>query len=52
VREKFGAREKINKSQLARELGGIWKDRKDLGDTEKYLRKLRTDTRRKGMKNG
>jgi ribbon-helix-helix CopG family protein len=52
VREKFGAKEKINKTELARELGGIWKNRTDLGDTEKYLRKVRTDTRRKRIKNG
>ena len=52
VREKFGARQKIDKTELARELGGIWKDRKDLGETAKYLRKLRRDIRSKRLRNG
>jgi hypothetical protein len=52
VREKFGAKEKINRAELARELGGVWKGRQDLGETEKYLRKLRSDTRRKRLRNG
>ena len=52
VREKFGRKEKIDKTELARQLGGLWKNRKDLGDTKQYLRTLRTDTRRQRLKNG
>jgi len=52
IREKFGGKEKINKAELARQLGGVWKDRKDLGGTKQYVRRLRTDTRRQRLKNG
>jgi hypothetical protein len=52
VREKFGRKEKIDKAELARQLGGLWKNRKDLGETKQYLRALRTDTRRQRLKNG
>jgi hypothetical protein len=52
VREKFGRKEKIDKPALARQLGGVWKNRKDLGETKKYVRGLRTDTRRQRLKNG
>jgi hypothetical protein len=52
VREKFGRKEQINKAELARQLGGLWKNRKDFGATGKYVRKLRADTRRQRLKNG
>ena len=52
VREKFGGKEKIDKAELARQLGGVWKDRKDLGGTKRYVRRLRADTRRQRLKNG
>lgn len=52
IREKFGRKENIDKVELARELGGIWTKRKDLGETAKYVRGLRRDTRRSRLKNG
>ena len=52
IREKFGGKEKIDKAELARQLGGVWKDRKDLGGTKRYVRRLRADTRRQRLKNG
>jgi hypothetical protein len=52
IREKFGGKETIDKAELARRLGGLWKNRKDIGDTQKYVRKFRTDTRRQRLKNG
>src|SRR5205085_2369956 len=45
VTDKFGKKEEIDRAQVARELGGLWKNRKDFGETRKYARKLRTDTR-------
>lgn len=52
VREKFGRKEKIDKAELARQLGGLWKNRRDLGETRKYVRRLREDTRRRRLKIG
>jgi hypothetical protein len=52
VREKFGGKERIDKTELARQLGGIWKRRKDLGETAQYVRKLRTDKRRRRLTDG
>jgi hypothetical protein len=52
VREKFRNTQQIDKADLARQLGGVWKNRKDLAETKKYVRGLRTDTRRKRLKNG
>ena len=52
VREKFGRKENIDKVELARQLGGVWKNRKDLGETKKYVRRLRRDTRRERLKDG
>jgi len=52
VREKFGGKEAIDRGALARQLGGVWKDRGDLGETRAYVRRLRTDTRRRRSKNG
>src|SRR5438876_10952535 len=43
VREKFGSKEKLNKAELARQLGGLWTDRKDIGETHEYLHNLRAD---------
>jgi hypothetical protein len=52
VREKFGGKEAIDHAALARQLGGVWKDRRDLGETRAYVRRLRTDTRRRRSKSG
>jgi len=34
---------------MAREIGGIWKDRKDLGATARYVRNLRKGSRLKNL---
>jgi hypothetical protein len=47
--EKFGQHAPIDKSSMARELGGIWRDRKDLGATARYVRKLRKGRRLKSI---
>jgi hypothetical protein len=47
VVEKYGKKETIDKLKLCGKIAGIWKDRKDIVNVEKYLRKLRRDTRRK-----
>ncbi len=45
--EKYGKKEKIDKLDLSKKISGIWKNRKDMVNSERYLRKLRKDTRRK-----
>jgi len=52
IRDKFGRKQKVDKVALAREVAGIWKKRRDIGGTEKYVRRLRQDTRRERMKIG
>jgi metal-responsive CopG/Arc/MetJ family transcriptional regulator len=44
VREKYGNSEADRKSAM-RALVGLWKDRKDLPDTEAYVRRLRRGRR-------
>jgi hypothetical protein len=51
VREKFARKERIDKPELARRLGGLWKGRKDIGGTVEFVRSLRSDTRRKRLGN-
>jgi hypothetical protein len=50
IREKFGRKETIDKVELARQLAGLWKNRKDIHETDKYVRKLRPDSRRRRLK--
>ena len=52
IREKFGPRKQVDKAALAREVGGIWKKRTDLGPTQQRVRKLRKGSRLKNIKNG
>ena len=52
VREKFGRRESIDKSAMAKEIGGVWKDRDDLPSTARYVRNLRKGSRVKNMSRG
>lgn len=47
VAEKYGTKESVDKLTLCKQISGIWKDKKDVVNVEKYLRKLRKDTRRK-----
>ena len=41
VREKFGQAGAVDKAAIARRLAGMWKDRTDLGDTDRFVRRLR-----------
>lgn len=52
VREKFAESQHVDKVALARQVAGIWKNRRDIGDTGKYVRRLRQDTRRQRLKIG
>lgn len=52
IREKFGHRKAIDKPALAREIAGIWKRRKDLGETDRLIRQLRKGSRRERLKLG
>ena len=45
--EKYGTKESVDKLTLCKQISGIWKDKKEVVNVEKYLRKLRKDTRRK-----
>lgn len=49
IREKFGPRQHVDKAALAREIGGIWKKRKDLVETAQYVRTLRKGARLKNI---
>lgn len=52
VREKFAESRNVDRVALTRQVAGIWKNRRDLGDTGKYVRRLRKDTRRQRLKIG
>ena len=52
VREKFGEKKAIDKAALARQIAGLWKNRKDLGETDRLIRRLRKDSRRERPKVG
>ena len=47
VREKYMSRKEMDKVALARELSGIWRNRRDLKDIEGTIRRLRRGTRLK-----
>lgn len=44
VRDKY-AGAPVNRQQAMQAWAGIWKDRRDLGDTETYVRRLRKGAR-------
>jgi len=52
VREKFGHKKTVDKAALARQLAGLWRQRRDLGKTVRLIRRLRTDSRRERLKLG
>jgi hypothetical protein len=52
VREKFGPKKALDKAALARQIAGIWSDRKDLGRTDRLIRRLRKGTRSERLKLG
>ncbi len=45
VREKYW-NQPANRAQALKKLIGIWKDRKDIGDSAEYVRKLRNNSSR------
>jgi hypothetical protein len=47
VRTRYASRRDFDRSALARQISGIWKNRKDLRHVEQLIRKLRRDTRPK-----
>ena len=49
VREKYMGRKEMDKASLARQLSGIWRNRKDLRDIEGTVRRLRRGTRLKRL---
>jgi predicted DNA-binding protein len=49
VEEKYMSRKDLDKGQLARQLAGVWRDRKDLKDIDRMLRRLRKGTRLKRL---
>ena len=49
VREKYAGRHR-SREQAMQAFAGIWKDRAGLGNTEKYLRRLREGTRLKRLR--
>jgi predicted DNA-binding ribbon-helix-helix protein len=42
----YGQERPDDAASILREAAGIWKDRKDLGSAEEYVRAVRKDTRR------
>jgi hypothetical protein len=50
IREKYGETQQVDKVALARQIAGIWKNRRDFGNTAHYVRRLRKDTRRERLK--
>jgi hypothetical protein len=52
IREKFGPRQQVDKAALAREVGGVWKKRTDLGVTAQHVRNLRKGARLKNIIDG
>lgn len=49
VEEKYMSREDIDKVDLARQLSGIWRNRKDLKEIHQFIRKLRKGARLKRL---
>jgi len=42
----YGSTEAGERLTTLRGIAGLWRDRKDVGDTDAYVRRLRRDTRR------
>jgi predicted DNA-binding protein len=47
IAEKYGRKEKVDRLYIAKNVSGVWKNRKDLSHVDRYLKNLRRDTRRK-----
>ena len=52
LRERYMRGKEIDKVSLARNLAGIWRDRKDLKDIDAAVRKLRRGSRLKRLQIG
>lgn len=52
VREKYMAGKNVDRAALAAELSGVWRNRRDLKDIEKVIRRLRKDRAVKGSRRG
>jgi Ribbon-helix-helix protein, copG family len=52
VREKFGQKKALDKIALAKQVAGLWKNRKDLGKTDRLIRRMRKGSRAERMKRG
>jgi len=46
LQKTYGREKPADAASILREAAGIWKDRKDLGATDDYVRSARKDTRR------
>src|SRR5207245_10304528 len=42
----------LDRAAIARRLGGVWKDRTDLGNTRRFVRRLRKHSRRRRLRLG
>lgn len=49
VQEKYMSRKEIDKVSLAQQLSGIWRNRKDLKEIDRTIRRLRKGTRLKRL---
>ena len=49
VQEKYMSRKDIDKVELARQLSGIWRNRKELKEIHHFIRRLRRGTRLKRL---
>jgi len=47
VARTYGAHTVEEQLRTLRAIAGLWRDRKDLGSTREYVRRLRRDTRRR-----
>jgi hypothetical protein len=49
AQDKYMSKNDIDKAQLARQLSGVWRNRKDLKGIDHYVRRLRRGTRLKRL---
>ena len=49
IRDKYAEKRNIDKVALIRQIAGVWRNRRDIADTDRYVRRLRKDTRRKRL---
>ena len=49
LKEKYMTGRELDKGSLARQIGGIWEKRKDLGDIDVFVRRLRKGKRIKRL---